>query len=216
MTNKDLKIKFPVKYVNLTQQIFDRDNQLVADVRGYGRLSHLDDPNAEQDKIGNFIASSMNAKHEVKLISTAKKIIRLNGICGCNCGECPIYDFDNKCCLVENIPGLERGEARQRRIILCERWIENNPNIVDKPKRLNLGNYDIGKTVINCKNREEAITFIKRFNGVLGYRFSLKAIDEYAKLGEELCLSFDGDYCDIDFYKSQGYVILNFEDFDWR
>lgn len=61
---KDIKIKFPVYYEKLTNQLFDSNNALVADIRGYGRLQEYGDPNKEQDKIGEFVANSMNKFNE--------------------------------------------------------------------------------------------------------------------------------------------------------
>ena len=55
-------IMFPVRYYDQTQQIFDAENNLVADVRGWGRISHLDRAEERQDAIGQFIADAMNEK----------------------------------------------------------------------------------------------------------------------------------------------------------
>lgn len=55
-------ISFPVHYDDYGQKIFDSKNNLVAYVRGWGRVQYMSDSEKRQDNIGLFIAESMNSK----------------------------------------------------------------------------------------------------------------------------------------------------------
>ena len=57
-----LQISFPVTYLESTQQIFDANNNLVADLRGWGRIQYFDNAIKLQNDIGEFIAKAMNEK----------------------------------------------------------------------------------------------------------------------------------------------------------
>lgn len=61
---KNLKIKFPVVLNEYVPQIFDANGDLVVDIRGWGRLQYLDNPEQSQDDIGKFIVDAMNEKYE--------------------------------------------------------------------------------------------------------------------------------------------------------
>lgn len=54
-------ISFPVKYDEYGQKIFDSENHLIADIRGWGRLKYKSNPEQRQDAIGKWIVSVMNA-----------------------------------------------------------------------------------------------------------------------------------------------------------
>ena len=54
-------INFPVKYEPCGTAIFDSDNKMIAQVRGWGRIQYMDNPEEKQDMIGRFIAEAMNA-----------------------------------------------------------------------------------------------------------------------------------------------------------
>ena len=56
-----LEIEFPVNYDPNSQMIFDDDGNVIANVRGWGRLNDVD----KQDQIGRFMADSMNEKFEL-------------------------------------------------------------------------------------------------------------------------------------------------------
>ena len=58
----DLEVHFPVHYDPLGQQIFDSSKELIVDVRGWGRLQKMNDPEFKQDQIGEFVAAAMNEK----------------------------------------------------------------------------------------------------------------------------------------------------------
>ena len=55
-------IMFPVSYYSGTQMIFDSNEEIVLDVRGWGRIQYLPEPEKRQDSIGEFIADAMNEK----------------------------------------------------------------------------------------------------------------------------------------------------------
>ena len=62
-------IDFPVHYDEYGQKIMDKNNHMVADVRGWGRLQYMSNAEERQDAIGRFIADAMNrlsAKQEGK------------------------------------------------------------------------------------------------------------------------------------------------------
>lgn len=53
-------IAFPVRYDEYGQKIMDAKNQMVADVRGWGRIQYMNDAEARQDEMGRFIADAIN------------------------------------------------------------------------------------------------------------------------------------------------------------
>lgn len=55
-------IKYPVQYSPLGIYINDADNKMIADVRGWGWIQKLENPEATQDEIGQFIAEAINEK----------------------------------------------------------------------------------------------------------------------------------------------------------
>lgn len=55
-------IHFPVHYDSYGQSIMDKECQKVADVRGWGRIQYLDNPECRQDEIGEFIAKAINSR----------------------------------------------------------------------------------------------------------------------------------------------------------
>ena len=50
----------PFKYDDYGQMIFDKDNNLVVEIRGWGHIQHLDNPQERQDDIGNLITHLLN------------------------------------------------------------------------------------------------------------------------------------------------------------
>lgn len=58
----DIMIKSPVRYERRGTYIFDADGNMVANVRGWGRISYMEDPEEKQDKMGEFIAQAINEK----------------------------------------------------------------------------------------------------------------------------------------------------------
>lgn len=55
--------KFPLKYDDYGQKIFDQDNVLVVEVRGWGHIQYLGkNPEQLQDEIGQFICDAINEK----------------------------------------------------------------------------------------------------------------------------------------------------------
>lgn len=57
-------IKFPVEYSSLGTYINDADGKMIADVRGWGWIQKLENPEKTQDEIGEFIAKAINEKLE--------------------------------------------------------------------------------------------------------------------------------------------------------
>lgn len=55
-------IKAPVKYEPMGTAIFDAEFNRVCDVRGWGRISYMEDPEEKQDSMGRFIAEAINEK----------------------------------------------------------------------------------------------------------------------------------------------------------
>ena len=64
MLNSIRNIKTPVKYSSLGTYINDADDKMIADVRGWGWMQKLDNPEKTQDEIGEFIAEAINEKIE--------------------------------------------------------------------------------------------------------------------------------------------------------
>ena len=74
-------IKTPVKYEPMGQAIFDADFNRVCDVRGWGRISYMEDPEEKQDSMGQFIADAINEKLErerpqVAVVGCGKSFLR--------------------------------------------------------------------------------------------------------------------------------------------
>lgn len=65
-------IKFPVKYEPCGTMILDSENNMVAQVRGWGRISYMDKPEEKQDMMGRFIAESMNKMIKEKSVDRKK------------------------------------------------------------------------------------------------------------------------------------------------
>ena len=59
-------IKFPVRYDDYAQKIFDSNNNLIADVRGWSFIQHLSNPEKRQNNVGKFIVDAMNTKYKHK------------------------------------------------------------------------------------------------------------------------------------------------------
>lgn len=57
-------IKAPVEYIRMGTAIFDADFNRVCDVRGWGRISYMENPEDKQDSMGRFIAKAINEKLE--------------------------------------------------------------------------------------------------------------------------------------------------------
>lgn len=55
-------IKAPVRYEKRGTYIFDAEHNMVANVRGWGRISYMDNPEEKQDSMGRFIADAINEK----------------------------------------------------------------------------------------------------------------------------------------------------------
>ena len=64
MSKPKLPIKFPVHYSSLGTYIYDADDKMIADVRGWGWIQKLPKPEETQDAIGQFIVDAINEKHE--------------------------------------------------------------------------------------------------------------------------------------------------------
>lgn len=54
------EIKYPVEYSSLGTYINDADGKMIADVRGWGWIQKLENPEELQDSIGKAIADSIN------------------------------------------------------------------------------------------------------------------------------------------------------------
>jgi hypothetical protein len=57
-------IKSPVKYEQNGAMILDADGNHVLDIRGWGRLQHVEDGTAIRDSIGYFVAEAINEKNQ--------------------------------------------------------------------------------------------------------------------------------------------------------
>ena len=58
----DILIKCPVHYEKRGTYIFDAEHNMVASVRGWGRISYMENPEEKQDAMGEFIAQAINEK----------------------------------------------------------------------------------------------------------------------------------------------------------
>jgi hypothetical protein len=55
---------FPAKYDEMGGYIFDANNQMIGEVRGWGKLQYLPDAEELQDALGQFIVDAINEKWE--------------------------------------------------------------------------------------------------------------------------------------------------------
>ena len=53
-------IDFPVRYDDYGQQIWDSNNHLICDIRGWGRIQYMKDAEKIQDSVGQFICDAIN------------------------------------------------------------------------------------------------------------------------------------------------------------
>lgn len=60
--NKLPPIRFPLRYSDLGTYIYDTDDKMVADVRGWGWIQKLELPEEKQDALGEFMATAANEK----------------------------------------------------------------------------------------------------------------------------------------------------------
>jgi len=58
----DKLIKGLVEYEPRGTAVFDKDFNRVCDVRGWGRISYMENPEEKQDSMGRFIADAINEK----------------------------------------------------------------------------------------------------------------------------------------------------------
>jgi len=59
---QDIMIRFPVRYERRGTYIFDADNNTIANIRSWGRISYMENPEEKQDKMGEFIAQAINER----------------------------------------------------------------------------------------------------------------------------------------------------------
>lgn len=57
-------IKYPVHYESWGTMILDADQNMVCDIRGWGRILYMENPEEKQDSMGEFIADAINEKME--------------------------------------------------------------------------------------------------------------------------------------------------------
>lgn len=57
-------IKLPVKYDSMGTMIIDSDNNLICDIRGWGRFQYMEEGEKVQDSVGRYIADAINDKIE--------------------------------------------------------------------------------------------------------------------------------------------------------
>ena len=62
MNKMDTIIKGPVRYDKHGQMIFDSNSNLICDIRGWGRIQYMSNPEEKQDGLGKFIADAINEK----------------------------------------------------------------------------------------------------------------------------------------------------------
>ena len=64
MNEEEIKkvIIYPVRYEPMGQYIFDAKDNVVANIRGWGRIQYLPKPEETQDTIGEYIAQAINEK----------------------------------------------------------------------------------------------------------------------------------------------------------
>ena len=64
MSKASSLISHPVEYSENGTYIYGADGLMIADVRGWGWIQKLKDPEKTQDEIGEFIAQAINEKLE--------------------------------------------------------------------------------------------------------------------------------------------------------
>ena len=76
------------------------------------------------------------------------------------------------------------------------------------------------ETVMHCKTKEEAEIFTdylekQGLKWCTGEEYSERGT-EYDKNEDQTCYNYNsGSYARVDFYLLEGYLVLEFEDFDW-
>ncbi len=58
----DILIKYPVRYESMGTTIFDANNNKIIDIRNWGKICYMKDPEKKQDLMGQFIANAINKK----------------------------------------------------------------------------------------------------------------------------------------------------------
>ncbi len=58
----DIMIKYPIKFEERGGYFFDGGGNMIAQVRGWGRISYMKNPHFKQDEVGRFIAAAINEK----------------------------------------------------------------------------------------------------------------------------------------------------------
>lgn len=80
----------------------------------------------------------------------------------------------------------------------------------------NFGQWKNKRVVMHCKTKEEAISFCKEMhNAGLKWANNLEYVSDnlWDVEKEKMCYDFNnGEYSDIDYYKQEGYEILEFSD----
>lgn len=59
-------INFPVRYDEQGQSVWDSENMMICDVRGWSRIQFKPLPERRQDEIGNLIADLLNEFSDLK------------------------------------------------------------------------------------------------------------------------------------------------------
>jgi hypothetical protein len=76
-----------------------------------------------------------------------------------------------------------------------------------------------GDVAMRCQTFESAIIFLEYLDSV-GKRWcsghSYNKVDRWGDYEEDTCYFFNiGEFCDLDWCETQGYQILEFDDFEW-
>lgn len=59
-------IKFPIRYDKESGFFFDDKNNMIAEIRGWGRIQYLDNPEETQDANAQFIVTACNYHERMK------------------------------------------------------------------------------------------------------------------------------------------------------
>ena len=55
-------IRYPVRYDSMGTTILDANNNKITDIRSWGRISYMKNPEKKQDLMGQFITDAINEK----------------------------------------------------------------------------------------------------------------------------------------------------------
>lgn len=73
-----IELPLPVRYDRFGTMILGKNDEHVADIRGWGRIQYKENPEEKQDEVGEYIAAAINATQEITLADVLRAIKKIN------------------------------------------------------------------------------------------------------------------------------------------